>query len=764
MVIIYTMKYTKLLFVACFFLVLHSVLGTQIANSTGVRLSWYTFDAIEDLAWSGQNVVFMLTESYEIYRSVDEGQTWTAQFQNSTYSVAQMHQDPLDDKKFIFMTDGLSAGWTTTDAGQTYSFVSFGASMGEVHFNPNISGLLLTAHCSSYCNYYVSTDFARSFTLIGTGWYDARWGELAKGGSPTTVYAVDSSFNFGYTVDYGRSFHVIFKLCFGFLFTQNHLFIAVVAPDNMLDVILMVSTEANTVASSYKEAQFPFGDDLPQNAYTFLDDSTGGEWMGVSNTNNWGTVYTSDSTGVKYTTSLKHVFHRNYLFDFAIFYGLEGIYIANNVTNFDQSGAAVKTTIITFDNGGVWRNLIPPKVDSLNQPISCTGKCSLHLHGINDWITTGMGPFYSSANAIGLLIATGNVGENLVTDKNQVNLYLSRDAGLTWSELMKGPYIYEFGDHGGIIVFADTSGYTSELKYSLDEGLSIQTVPLDQQVDVTNIRVEPSATSHKFILYGEDTLGKAVLIGVDFAGVQSRICVDSDYEPWSPTDGRASGLTCQLGRNVTYLRRKRDANCFNNRDTEHVLSVINCACVVEDYECDFGFEETLVNGQPFCALSSVNPPADPPSYCPPGTTYEISSGHRRVAGDSCVGDLTEYQSTTKQCPDAIITPTGTNKTLIVVVVIFVVLAVIGISGFFVYRNEVWREKFLSVVGKVIPINQGPSYSRLGRGALANDEEFGIGGEQDHDSDDDVEEDAPELQDHDIQRATSDKRDEFNPRT
>ena len=34
----------------------------------------------------------------------------------------------------------------------------------------------------------------------------------------------------------------------------------------------------------------------------------------------------------------------------------------------------------------------------------------------------------------------------------QVNTYFSRDAGLTWFEIAKGSHIYEFGDHGALIV------------------------------------------------------------------------------------------------------------------------------------------------------------------------------------------------------------------------------------------------------------------------------------------------------------------------
>ena len=37
----------------------------------------------------------------------------------------------------------------------------------------------------------------------------------------------------------------------------------------------------------------------------------------------------------------------------------------------------------------------------------------------------------------------------------QVNTYFSRDAGRTWEEIRKGSYIYEFGDHGALMILAD---------------------------------------------------------------------------------------------------------------------------------------------------------------------------------------------------------------------------------------------------------------------------------------------------------------------
>ena len=45
------------------------------------------------------------------------------------------------------------------------------------------------------------------------------------------------------------------------------------------------------------------------------------------------------------------------------------------------------------------------------------------------------GPLYSPKNALGILLATGNVGYNLATKAEDTNTYLSRDGGKNWNEV-----------------------------------------------------------------------------------------------------------------------------------------------------------------------------------------------------------------------------------------------------------------------------------------------------------------------------------------
>jgi hypothetical protein len=82
------------------------------------------------------------------------------------------------------------------------------------------------------------------------------------------------------------------------------------------------------------------------------------------------------------------------------------------------------------------------------------------------------GPVYSSKNALGLIIATGNVGKYLSKKRDKVSTFLTTDGGHSWKEVRKGSHIYEVSDHGGLIVMTKDQEKTNELLYSWDEGTS----------------------------------------------------------------------------------------------------------------------------------------------------------------------------------------------------------------------------------------------------------------------------------------------------
>lgn len=64
-------------------------------------------------------------------------------------------------------------------------------------------------------------------------------------------------------------------------------------------------------------------------------------------------------------------------------------------------------------------------------------------------------PPYSQETAVGIVMAVGVIGDKLdFTKSARRGTFLSRDGGVNWSEIAKIPLIYEFGDHGGLLVAA----------------------------------------------------------------------------------------------------------------------------------------------------------------------------------------------------------------------------------------------------------------------------------------------------------------------
>ena len=153
-------------------------------------------------------------------------------------------------------------------------------------------------------------------------------------------------------------------------------------------------------------------------------------------------------------------------------------------------------TYITHNKGGLWESVKAPAVNSEGKKISCYADegCSLHLQ---IYSSDGMfAPPYSQDSAVGLILAVGNLGTKLEKYSSKMSTYLSRDGGLNWQEVHKGPYIYELGDHGGLIVMAKHLTPTQEVLYSFNEGKTWNEIQIsDQPMEVSNIIIEPNSVS-----------------------------------------------------------------------------------------------------------------------------------------------------------------------------------------------------------------------------------------------------------------------------
>lgn len=471
-----------------------------------------------------------------------------------------------------------------------------------------------------------------------------------------------------------------------FLVAGEFLLVAKVSSEMKQTVHLMVSKNGG---SSFRTSMLPdVMGELEESWYTILDTSEGAVMLHINsekrNGQDTGRVYVSDAEGYKFTQSLEgNVRSSRGECEFDKVVSLNGVYIANIVPpdaestpaerdageDFEEEASAgaetekkhgrgwgernrpkaSKTegtirTVISLDKGGAWSYLKPPRVDSKGKQIECEGRsleqCSLHLHGTTSWDM--FAPFYSMESAVGIIMGTGNVGNTLRFEPEETNTFLSRDGGLTWMEAHKRPYIYEFGDHGGLIVMADDLRKTAQVVFSWNEGQSwydfqVSSVPFE----VDNIITEPNVTSTSFIMFGTRSEGVGILYFLRFDSLIFPACkglwaadsVSSDYETWTASDG-VSTDKCLLGQQVTYTRRKRTSQCFNGEKMERPTLVKNCACTQEDYVCDIGFVRSLGSLECKYGGDSMMPTALKPATCS-GTFTR--SAYRKVAGDRCEG-------------------------------------------------------------------------------------------------------------------------------
>jgi hypothetical protein len=319
-------------------------------------------------------------------------------------------------------------------------------------------------------------------------------------------------------------------------------------------------------------------------------------------------------------------------------------------------------TVITFNKGGDWIRIRSPERDIDGRKYDCGEYCFLNLYGV----ASNYPQFYSVESAAGLIISNGSIGKYLNTDNESVSTFLSRDGGLNWFEIRKGSHIYEIGDHGALILIADNEKPTQEIFYSWDEGLTFEPLRIsDEKFLIKNIIIEPTSTSQHFIIYGyTESKGNThgIVIGVDFSGLHEPQCrnpdipdtIESDYEKWTPNDGR-SGKECHMGHKTIYIRRKRESKCFNGQTFEKKTIVEHCECSEFDYECDFGFTR-LSPGEPCVNVNNkhnsnnhgdnqsnsnhnnidveiLTPPANCHGY------YKISKGYRKVPGNTCINGI-----------------------------------------------------------------------------------------------------------------------------
>jgi hypothetical protein len=221
----------------------------------------------------------------------------------------------------------------------------------------------------------------------------------------------------------------------------------------------------------------------------------------------------------------------------------------------------------------------------------------LHIHSYTERYDKGA--TFSSASAVGLMMAVGNVGEYLERrDSDNTDTFITRDGGITWSSVKRGSYMWEYGDQGSIIVIVEESKPTKFVFYTLDEGrtwIEYEFSSVTMQIDA--ITTVPSDTSRNFLLWGREVGNGAksgiATVNLDFTGLKERqrqcelsetVTDNEDYYFWEPRHPMQPD-NCLFGHVRQYHRKKPEAQCFNGREIQHGHPYArNCSCTRQDFE------------------------------------------------------------------------------------------------------------------------------------------------------------------------------------
>ena len=333
--------------------------------------------------------------------------------------------------------------------------------------------------------------------------------------------------------DFFQSQETKFDRIIGFANLDEFVLVAYVGEDaeGFESLHMAVTIDGDTFASADFPPQFSA---KATSSYTVLDSVTKSVFLHITTNEEddreFGTILKSNSNGTYYVTSVDTVNRDpNGYVDFEKVQGLEGVALVNTVANVDdvlkRNAEKRLKTKITHNDGGLWVYLTPPEVDSDGKSYNCKGgldKCSLNLHGYTE--RKDVRDTYSSGSAVGVLLGVGNVGEYL-SPYYEGDTFISADAGVTWREVHKGPYAWEFGDQGGIIVVVKDDAPTDQVLYSIDNGRNWEPYKFaDHEVRVNDIATVPSDTSRKFLLIASDDGEQSLAIQIDFTGLHDRKC------------------------------------------------------------------------------------------------------------------------------------------------------------------------------------------------------------------------------------------------
>lgn len=678
-------------------MILRSLLGTSVsliaffsitappvlAKQDGPTISKTKFDnGFDNIFYLDDSNVILAhdSETASAWRSVDAGEKWSL-IKEAEGEALDVYPHPWDNQRAYILGAG-SDHWITTNQGKTWSTWSSGRQAAKtsngrpfsfhardpkkVIWNGEECHRDIIETCTSV-SFYTEDDFAHTTTLTkgvpgGCVWavqtpsfgedvakeiedrvYCIRSGKKSVFGRDYKLVSSDDYFKSGDgdepALDSGRTIEGILSIAH----VKNYMVVASRAEGT--DELALYVTDDTKIWSRAEFGQHR----VTEEAYTILESTNYSmqvDVLGSRKLNPTGFLFASNSNGTYFTKQVDYT-NRNVWgnVDFEKVANIQGIYLVNTVKNGKEvltSPFAEKQVIsqISFDDGRTFQGL------------DADGE-TLHLHSVTE---ARMGGRIFSSPAPGIVMGVGNTGKQL-RDWEEGDLYVSDDAGLTWRRALKGPYLYEFGNSGAVLVAIDSEEMTSTVHYSLNHGKDWEKADLGKKIDADFITTVPDSTTLSFLVggYSGSSDDEYYVFKVDFAGLHERTCGKGDFEEKWPARVDAKGNpSCIMGHKQFFRRRKADADCVIDADFKDPEPIYEtCECTKADFECDFNFERSTDREE--CLPVSTLPV--PENACKSaGDTYTGSSGWRLIPGNECKGGINLAKQVERPCSDTVKKP------------------------------------------------------------------------------------------------------------
>eukprot|EP01126_Amoeba_proteus_P037186 TRINITY_DN3822_c0_g1_i5.p1 TRINITY_DN3822_c0_g1~~TRINITY_DN3822_c0_g1_i5.p1 ORF type:complete len:798 (+),score=161.61 TRINITY_DN3822_c0_g1_i5:2322-4715(+) len=651
----------------------------------------------------------------QIYRSSDYGKSWVKQ----TDSQVMPHYDQdgissiyYDDSGGVstmyFMSTDSKKMWVTPNGGLNYTFVSdlpYGIRQILVHKSSPDTALAVQMRQYDEALYLV-TEYGKTWTMMTSVPQNSRvlWSPFPEY-DPNGLYVENRSStnphtSLVYSSDWFKTWKKleIFNVTSWGVYPSKKMFAITCVDDLCMNRSLQISEDAG---GTWKIVSFP--DNLKESnvetnivPYELIDDII---WVNVIRychpTSHvcYGDLYHSDDNEKDFTLSTRRI----RIGDFSKYNSLDGIYVANQIISPNGDVSRVRT-IISYNKGGDWSLLKAPLKDSSNKPTNCltASGCGLHLHGPESYTDSYWDSLYSVPNALGVMLANGNLGSELAASKDQSNFFFSRNGGFDWKEVKQGRHIMEIGNLGTALVGASIPEETNEIVYSINDGKDWKTCQFSPApISVNNIRVSSSWESSEFVLYGHSN-NDAYLVHLNFGPAYSGKCSEKDFEEWSPSEDNRN---CFMGRKTVYQRRAYGKSCFLDEQHATRVSQSSCPCATFDYECSECFYRQTFNGtctQECIPVASMDsPPPIPPPSCSSSTPenplyFEVDFGYRLVDSTGCDMNLAGAVKPPKglaSCEIAKMHQSASSMRTILAILVVVALLVLAGSAFYFWKKK-----------------------------------------------------------------------------